>query len=52
MTLTGHSPGLAALANVSGHELSETRNPQFLQGRRAFEGRIVRQRDIVSEYRN
>ncbi len=35
------------------HESNAVRHhPQYLQGRRAFEDRIVRRRDIVSEYRN
>jgi hypothetical protein len=31
---------------------ADRRRPQSLHGRRAFEDRIVRRRNIVSEYRN
>ena len=35
------------------HETNAVRHhPQYFQGRRPFEDRIARRRDIVSEYRN
>ena len=49
--LCGGNP--ATLIRARQQESNAVRHhPQYLQGRRAFEDRIVRRRDIVSEYRN
>jgi dihydrofolate reductase len=57
--LLGHGEALlcggnpATLIRTRQHESNAVRHhPQYLQGRRAFEDRIVRRREIVSEYRN
>jgi dihydrofolate reductase len=43
----------ATLVRARQHESNAVRHhPQYLQGRRAFENRIVRRREILSQYRN